>query len=69
MKRFFLLLQTKIKKSILQNQVLIKMVLFILLFHQVHYEIQSLNIEIKRIIVDEEHFTEANYPFTIKPNL
>ena len=25
--------------------------------------------EIKRIITDEEHLTEANYPFTIKPNL
>ena len=32
------------------------------------YEIESLNNEIKRIIIDEEHFTEANYPFTIKPN-
>ena len=24
--------------------------------------------EIKRIIIDEEHYTEANYPITIKPN-
>ena len=32
------------------------------------YEIESLNNEIKRIINDEEHYTEANYPFTIKPN-
>ena len=32
------------------------------------YEIESLNNEIKRIIINEEHFTEANYPFTIKPN-
>ena len=31
-------------------------------------EIESLNDEIKRIIIDEGHFTEANYPFTIKPN-
>ena len=31
------------------------------------YEIESLNKEIKRLIIDEEHFTEANYPFTIKP--
>ena len=30
------------------------------------YEIESLNNEIKRIIIDEEHYTEANYPFTIK---
>ena len=32
------------------------------------YEIESLNDEIKRIIIDEEHYTESNYPFTIKPN-
>ena len=32
------------------------------------YEIESLNSEFKRIIIEEEHFTEADYPFTIKPN-
>ena len=32
------------------------------------YEIESLNNEIKRIIIEEEHYTESNYPFTIKPN-
>ena len=32
------------------------------------YEIGSLNNEIKRIIIEEEHYTEANYPFTIKLN-
>ena len=32
------------------------------------YEIESLNKEIKRISVDEKHYTEANYPFTTKPN-
>ena len=32
------------------------------------YEIESLNNEIKRIIIDAGHYTEANYPFTIKPN-
>ena len=32
------------------------------------YEIESLNDEIKRIIIDKEYYTEANYPFTIKPN-
>ena len=32
------------------------------------YEIESLNDEIKRIISDEEHFTESNYPFHIRPN-
>ena len=32
------------------------------------YEIESLNDEIKRIIIDEERYTEETYPFTIKPN-
>ena len=32
------------------------------------YEIESLNNEIKSIVIDEEHYTEANYHFTIKPN-
>ena len=32
------------------------------------YEIESLNNEIKRIIVDGEYFTEEDYPFEIKPN-
>ena len=32
------------------------------------YEIESLNDEIKRIIIDDEHFTEENYPFKIKAN-
>ena len=32
------------------------------------YEIESLNIEIKRIIFDEGYYTEVDCPFTIKPN-
>ena len=32
------------------------------------YEIESLNNEIRRIIIDREYYTESNYPFTIKPN-
>ena len=32
------------------------------------YELENLNNEIKRIIIDEAHYTEATYPFTIKPN-
>ena len=32
------------------------------------YEIESLKNEIKRIIIDNEYYTEANYPSTIKPN-
>ena len=32
------------------------------------YEIDILNNEIKRIIIDQEHYTEENYPFSIKPN-
>ena len=31
-------------------------------------ELENLNIEFKWIIIDEEHYTESNYPFTIKPN-
>ena len=33
------------------------------------YEIESLDAEIKRIIINKEHYTEANYPFEIKPNI
>ena len=32
------------------------------------FELENLNNEIKRIIIDEEHYIETNYPFTIKPN-
>ena len=32
------------------------------------FEIESLNDESKRIIIDKEYYTEATYPFKIKPN-
>ena len=32
------------------------------------YEIESLDNEIKRIIIEKEHYTENDYPFKIKPN-
>ena len=32
------------------------------------YEIETINNEIKRIFIDEGHYTEADYPFKIKPN-
>ena len=32
------------------------------------YEIESLNNEIKRIIIDEGYYNELTYPFKIKPN-
>ena len=32
------------------------------------YEIESLNNEIKRIIIEKGHYTETNYPFRITPN-
>ena len=32
------------------------------------YEIESLNNEIKRIVIEEGYFRESTYPFTIKPN-
>ena len=31
------------------------------------YEIESLRNEFKRIIINEDHYTEANYPFKMKP--
>ena len=33
----------------------------------VAYEVESLNIEMKMNITDEEHFIEAYYPFTVEP--
>ena len=30
------------------------------------YELENLNIETERNIINEEHYTESNYPFTIK---
>ena len=33
------------------------------------YEIESLKKEIKRIIIDKGHYSEDEYPFTIKPKL
>ena len=32
------------------------------------YEIEALDKELKRNIFGEDHFTQANYPFEIKPN-
>ena len=32
------------------------------------FEIEGLNKEIKRVIIEDGHYTEANYPFTIKRN-
>ena len=32
------------------------------------YEIESLNDEIKRIIIDKNYYTLENFPFTMKPN-
>ena len=32
------------------------------------YEIEALNDEVKRIIIDEGHYTEIEYPFHIKPD-
>ena len=32
------------------------------------YEIESLSNEMKRIIIDEEHFSESDYALQIKPN-
>ena len=32
------------------------------------YEIESLDNEIRRILIDKEYYTEETYPFSIKPN-
>ena len=32
------------------------------------YQIEALGKKIKRFIISEEHYTQANYPFKIKPN-
>ena len=32
------------------------------------YEIESLDDEIKRMLINDSHFSEGNYPFKIKPN-
>ena len=32
------------------------------------YEIESVNIQFERIIIEEGHYTDIIYPFTIKPN-
>ena len=32
------------------------------------YELESLNEETKRIIIDKGHYSESNYPSTMKPN-
>ena len=37
-------------------------------FPQGHYGIQSLNDEIKKIIIDKGHYSKDDFPFTIEPN-
>ena len=39
-----------------------------ILFYQVLTKIESINNEIKRIIINGVYLTEANYQFTMKPN-
>ena len=63
-----LVLQIQITNSIMQNQLLIKIVFSQNSFPPCAYEIQSLNNEIKRVIVDENHLIGTNYPFTRKPS-
>ena len=56
------------KKIVLQNQSLIVMVFFQITIPQGAYELESLNDENGRNIIDGRHFTEANSPFITKPN-
>ena len=44
------------------------MILFKKLIPKGALEIESLINEIKGILIEEEHYTETNYPLTIKPN-
>ena len=51
------------KKSITDEDGLIQVTVFL-----GAYETESSNNENKRIIIDEGHFSETNYPFTMQPN-
>ena len=42
------------------------MIFFLIPISPGAYELESLNAEIKRFIIDEGHVTESGYPFTIK---
>ena len=64
----YLILQIQITISILQYQLLTKMV-FIITNPAGAYEIESVNDEVKRIFFEEGHFTESEYPFKIKPKI
>ena len=59
----------KNNKFFSQKHLLIKMVFFQITIPPGLYEIESLNIEIRRNIIVLGHFTETDYPFTTKPNL
>ena len=62
------MLQTRTRNIISQNQLVTKMVFFQITILRGAYEIESLSGEIKRIVMDEEPYTESIYPFTIKHN-
>ena len=62
------MLRTKSINATAQNQLMIKIVFFQFTFQLGAYEIESLNNEIKRILIEAEHFTEAIYRFKNKPN-
>ena len=63
------MLENQITKSILQNQLLMKMVFFQTTTTPGKNETENLNNEMNRIITEEVQFTEVYYPFTIKPNI
>ena len=60
-----LMLQVK-KNAVWQNHLLIKIVPIKITFPPDVYELDSLMDEIKRFNDDKTHFTEADYPLTIK---
>ena len=51
----------------MQNHSLIRKFFFQITIPPAAYDIESLNKELERINIEEQHFRETNYPFTIKP--
>ena len=58
----------KIKKFSFAKSISDEEGFFLLLNPKGAYELESKNNEIRRIIIEKEPYTEAVYPFTIKPN-
>ena len=62
------MIQTKIRKCFSQKQLRIKDGFIQITIPPGAYEIESLSDEITRSNIEESCFTEADCPFTMKPN-